>query len=170
MMNDGINQRIWTFQLIKPLFFLYIWYNVCCLKGSSPIHTALTLASSLSGHHPGQHPLPTSHHISVSLLPHRVAPRSAPIGWPVWRGMLSAGHGLEALALSPHRLAAEPGRLLLYGLPVDQGEGSAGGAEGGASAGGGPSQQLSGHVGSVSDPAGNGGVAVREHQTACDWR
>lgn len=57
--------------------------------------------------------------------------------------MLSAGHGLEALVLSPHHLAPEPGHLLLYWLPVDQGEGSAGGAEGGASAGGGPSQQLS---------------------------
>lgn len=84
--------------------------------------------------------------------------------------MLSAGDRLEALALSSHHLAAQPGCLFLHGLPVGQGEGSSGGPEGGAGAGGGPSQQLSGHVGSVSNPAGNGGVPVREHQTACDWR
>lgn len=134
------------------------------------LNGALSFTSSLSGHHLGQHPLSPSHHLGVSLLPHHVAPCSAPTSRPVRRRMLSAGHGLAALALSPHHLAAEPGRLLLHGLSVGQGEGSAGGPEGGTGAGGGPSQQLFWHVGSVSGPAGSGGVAVREHQTACDWR
>lgn len=49
----------------------------------SLLNAVLSFASSLSGHHLGQHPLPPSHHLGVSLLPHRLAPCSAPIGRPV---------------------------------------------------------------------------------------
>lgn len=90
----------------------------------------------------------------------------AAIGRPVRGGALSAHQGLAALALPPDHLLAEPSCLLLPGLPVGEGERSQGRPEGGAGAGGGASQQLSGHDGSVSNRAGNGGVPVGEHQPA----
>lgn len=70
------------------------------------------------------------------------------------------------MAPSPDPLVAEPSCLHDPGLPADKGHWSQGGPEGGAGAGGGASQQLSGHAGSASNPAGNGGVAVRERQPA----
>lgn len=118
------------------------------------------------GHHPGQHPLPSAHRPGVRFLPRRVAFRPASIGRPLWGGARTADQGLAALALSPDHLAAEPSCLPLPGLPVGQGQGSPGGPEGGSGAGGGASQRLSGHAGSVSVPAGDGGVAVGEHQPA----
>lgn len=87
-------------------------------------------------------------------------------GRPVRGGALPAGRGLAALALPPHRLVPEPGCLLLPGFPVGEGQGSQGGPEGGAGAGGGASQRLPGHAGSVPGPAGHGGVALGEHQPA----
>lgn len=119
-----------------------------------------------SGHHPGQHPLPSTHHPGGPFLPHHLASRPATTGRPVRGGARSSRHGLAALALPPDHLAAEPGRLLLPGLPVGEGQRSQGKPEGGAGAGGGAPQRLPGHAGSVSDPAGDGGVAVGEHQPA----
>lgn len=88
------------------------------------------------------------------------------MGRPVRGGTLSPRQGLEALVPPPDRLVAEPGCLLVPGLPVGEGQRSQGGPEGGAGAGVGASQRLSGHGGSADNPAGNGGVAVGELQPA----
>lgn len=118
------------------------------------------------GRHPRQRPLPRPHPPGVSPLPHHVARCPAAIGRPVRGGALSTGKGLAPLALPLGHLVAEPSRLLLPGLLLGEGERSQGGPEGGAGAGGGAPQRLSGHAGSVSNRAGDGGVAVGERQPA----
>lgn len=113
---------------------------------------------------PGLHPLPAARRPGGALLPHHVAPGPAPAGWPVRGRAGQTRDWLAPLAVPPPDLAAEPRRLLLPGLPVGQGEGAPGRPAGGAGAGGGPPQRLLRHAGSVSDPAGNCGIALREHQ------
>lgn len=49
---------------------------------------------------------------------------------------------------------------------MGEGQGSQGRPQGGTSTGGGAPQQLHGHAGSVSNPAGDSGLAVGEHQFA----
>lgn len=118
------------------------------------------------GYHPRQRPLSCPHPPGISSLPHHVAYCPAAIGRPVRGGSLSTGQGVAPLALPLGHLVAEPSRLLLPGLLLGEGERSQGGPEGGAGAGGGASQQLSGHAGSLSNRAGDGGVAVGERQPA----
>lgn len=118
------------------------------------------------GHRPRQHPLPNPRHPGGPPLPHHVAHRPTTNGRPVRGGALQTRRGLAPLAPPPDHLVAEPGHLLRTGLLLGEGERSHGGPEGGAGAGGGSAQQLSGHAGTVSDPAGDGGVAVGEQQPA----
>lgn len=135
--------------------------------------SSLTVTSRLTwstGHHPRQRPLPPPHGPRFSLLLDHMAPGPPPIGRPVSGAALQAGDRLAPLALASRHLAAESGRLHLPGILLGEGQRSAGGPEGGSRAGGGASQWLPGHAGSVSGPVGHGSVAVGEHQPPRHWR
>lgn len=129
-----------------------------------------TIYLFILGNNPGQYPGSSAPHTGSHMFPHHVARCPAKSVWPIQRRALSAHHGLAPLVLPSDHAESEPGRLLLPGFPVGQGQRAQGRPEGGTGSGGGTPQQLSGHAGSESDPVGDGGVALRKHQAACYWR
>lgn len=113
---------------------------------------------------------PYTSRLGCPVLPAHVAFRQITISRPLGKAARRAGARLEALAAAPHHPVAQPRRLLLPRLFLDQNQGSQGGSPGGPLVGCGPPQQLPGHTDTLSSCTAHCSVAFGEQQPAHNWR